>query len=39
MTFDGLTSIKNSSQFQFRLMEENRLAKLAKDTKTLLTKK
>jgi len=39
MTFERLTSIKNSSQFQFRLMEENRLAKLAEDTKTLFTKK
>ena len=38
MTFECLTSIKKSSQFQFRLMEEYRLDKLAEETKTLFTK-
>lgn len=38
MAFERLTSVKNSSQFQFRLMEENSLAKLAKDSKALFTK-
>lgn len=39
MTFERLTSIKKSSQFQFRLKEENRLGKLAEDTESLLMRK
>ena len=39
MTFERLTSIKKSSQIQFSLMEENRLDKLAEDTKTLFTRR
>ena len=33
MTYERLTSIKKSSQFQFRLNEENRFSKLAENTK------